>query len=221
VLFVQGCALRCLFCHNPDTWETGGGKILSVSQIIGDISAYLPFISGFTVSGGEPLLQPDFCAALLAAVKTLGLHTAIDTAGSVPLSLGASKVLAAVDAADMLLLDITTADPALSVKLVGRDITGIATEYLNYCESAGKDVWIRHVIIPGLTALPEQLRGVAEKIADYSCVKRVQLLPFHKMGEFKWRELNRDYTLSDTLPPSDEEMNLAAAIFREHGLEVS
>jgi pyruvate formate lyase activating enzyme len=217
VLFVQGCALRCLFCHNPDTWDVHGGKILSVSQIIGDISAYLPFITGFTVSGGEPLLQPDFCAALLKAVSKLGLHTAIDTAGSVPLPFAQI----AVDAADMLLLDIKTADPALSVKLVGRDITGIAGDYLRHCESGGKDVWIRHVIIPGLTALPEQLRGVAQKLAPFTCVKRVQLLPFHKMGEFKWRELNYNYTLSSTPPPSDEEMNTAAAIFREYGIEVN
>jgi pyruvate formate lyase activating enzyme len=150
-------------------------------------------------------------------VTTLGLPTASDTAGSVPLT----YALPAIEAADMLLLDIKTADPALSVKLVGRDITSITGEYLDHCEAAGKDVWIRHVIVPGITALPEQLRGVAEKIAPYSCVKRVQLLPFHKMGEFKWRELGYAYALDHTATPDDEEMALAAEIFRAHGIEVN
>jgi pyruvate formate lyase activating enzyme len=217
VLFVQGCALRCLFCHNPDTWNPTAGKTLTVSQIVSDVSEFLPFVGGFTISGGEPLLQPAFCAALLPELKSLGLHTAIDTSGSVPLNIASP----AIEAADMLLLDIKTADPALSVKLVGRDITGISQDYLDYCESAGKDVWVRHVIVPGLTALPGQLRGVAEKIAHYTCVKRVQLLPFHKMGEFKWRALNYAYKLTDTPTPSDDELAAAAAIFRDYGIEVN
>ena len=218
VIFFQGCPLRCRFCHNPDTWDQSAGKLYTPEEIVSEILPYRPFLrlGGVTLSGGEPLYQPEFAAALLAQLKAEGFHTALDTSGGVPLR----ACQAAVDMADLLLLDIKALDPAVCQNLTGRDNRN-ALAILNHCRTTGKPVWIRHVLVPGYTLDPDQLRRLAVFLQDFSCVERVELLPFHQMGAYKWKELGLDYTLEDAPVPSSGQVEAAKAIFHEAGFQVN
>lgn len=204
VVFFQGCPLRCRFCHNPDSWDAAGGTETSVDEIVEKILPYRAFFrsgGGVTLSGGEPLLQADFAFELLHALRSRGIHTALDTSGSVPLE----RCRRAVDEADMLLLDIKSIDPAVCETVTGSP-TCLEREkaLLDYCEQTGKRVWIRHVVVPGLTLHYDQLAALGDFLADYRCVERVEPLPFHKMGEYKWPA--GAYTLTDTPTPTEAEM---------------
>lgn len=213
VVFFQGCPMRCLFCHNPDTWNPAAGTEVTADELVAKILPYRAFYrggGGVTLSGGEPLAQPEFCLELLQGLRESGIHTAVDTSGSVPLD----RCRAAVDAADMLLLDIKSANTALCEKITGcAQCLEREREMLDYCEKTGKRVWIRHVAVPGLTLEEGPLRELAAFLEPYSCVERVELLPFHKLGEHKWaKDL---YTLADTRTPTAEEMSRAADIIGE------
>ena len=205
VVFFQGCPLRCQFCHNPDTWDTHAGREYTVGELVEKILPFKPFYvrgGGVTLSGGEPLLQHAFVKALCDKLLENGLHTAIDTSGAVPLSVCKE----AVDASDMLLLDIKSPDPAMSETITGSPtVLGNEKAYLDYCEEQGKPVWIRHVVVPGLTLDFDRLRELRQFLDGYACVKRIDPLPFHKMGEAKW--IPELYRLGDTQPPSAEDMD--------------
>lgn len=217
VLFLQGCPLRCVFCHNPDSWDAQGGQAIGSQDVVADIWRYRSFISrgGVTLSGGEPLAQPEFAASILEGCREMGLHTAVDTSGGV--SLLACRP--AVDAADMLLLDIKAAEDGLFRAITGRGIDN-TMELLGYCEERGKRVWIRHVLVPGWTLAPGPLHALGKLLADFRCIERVELLPFHKMGEYKWTALGRHYTLAETPPPSAGEVDGARAVLEGYGLNV-
>lgn len=217
VLFLQGCPLRCSFCHNPDTWCASAGKAVSAKEVFQNILKYKSFISsgGVTLSGGEPLLQPEFCRKLITLCHGKKLHCAIDTAGSIPLA----ACQPAVDAADLLLLDIKALDPVLCQDLTGQDNKN-ALALLDYCESVKKPVWIRHVLVPGFTLEQERLEQLAEYLSGFSCVERIELLPFHKMGEYKWEALGISSPLAETKEPAKEEISMAREIFQNRGLSV-
>ena len=217
VVFLQGCPLKCVYCHNPDTWATKGGNEMHADEVIDDVKNYFNFIKngGLTISGGEPLLQAEFSLALLNGAKKLGLHTAIDTSGTIPLA----KCKDAIDAADLILLDVKTVDAAFYKELTGGRIEPVI-ELLNYCESIKKPVWARHVVIPGLTLSTERLEQVATFLSNYSCIKKIELLPFHKLGENKWEEVGIKYKLLETPPPTTAEMEQAEKIFNDKGLNV-
>ena len=217
VVFLQGCALRCKYCHNPDTWNCSGGYPVSSDELIKTILTYKSFIKngGVTLSGGEPLLQPAFCEAVLRGCKEHGLHTAIDTSGAVPLAVAKG----AVDAADMLLLDVKALDPADAKVLTGAD-NADTLAMLDYCEQVAKPVWIRHVLVPGYTMTDDRLRALAEYLHDYRCVERVELLPYHKMGDYKWQALGLTLPLEDVPVPTPEEVAHARQLFVEAGLPV-
>ena len=226
VLFLQGCSLRCLYCHNPDTWEissgSGGGskragKEVDSQEVVKEILTYKNFIKkgGVTLSGGEPLLQPDFVLDLIRSLKTHGLHTAVDTAGSVALRSSAPVL----DEADLVLLDIKSLDDAQCIALTGKsNANTLAT--LDYLERIGKPVWLRHVLVPGWTLEWKRLKELAEFLKPYQCIQKVELLPFHKMGEYKWKELNLLYQLSDTKEPLSEDLYHARKILEDAGLPV-
>lgn len=216
VLFLQGCPLRCLFCHNPDSWETGKGQRIGSADVVADILRYRHFIEkgGVTLSGGEPLMQPEFAASILEGCRENGLHTALDTSGAVPL-LACQK---AVDTADMLLLDMKAADEALFRRITGRSMDN-TLEILEHCEDTGKRVWIRHVLVPGLTLEETQLHALGRLLRRYGCIERVELLPFHKMGEYKWEALGAPYTLGETPSPPVEAVDRAREILRGYGLD--
>ena len=217
VVFLQGCPLRCLYCHNVDTWGYETGTVKSADEVVQDILRYRSFIAsgGVTISGGEPLLQHEFTKEIIQKCHENGLHTAIDTSGAIPLKICRETI----DAADMLLLDIKALSPELCKKLTGQDNKN-ALDILNHCESTGKPVWIRHVIVPGLTLDTELLNELADFLSQFKCIKKVELLPFHKMGEYKWNELKIEYSLHDTDEPTYSEVENAKKIFSERGFTI-
>ncbi len=217
VVFFQGCPLRCKFCHNPDTWRCGAGREMDAAEVVEDILKYRNYIQsgGVTLSGGEPLLQPEFAAAILRGCAEHGIHTAVDTSGIVPLS----NCREAVDAANLILLDIKHIDAAKARELTGQDNRN-ALELLDYCERTGKEVWIRHVVIPGLTDDPEPLERMARYLSGFTTIRRIEILPFHKMGEFKWKQLGLEYELGDTPEPTAESIQRIREIFIKQGLPV-
>lgn len=210
VVFFQGCPLRCKYCHNPDTWDVQGGRPVAVREIMAQVESCRNFLrtGGVTLSGGEPLMQPRFALALLNACREKGFHTALDTAGSLPLSQSAPVI----DAADLVLLDIKALDSAECRDLTGMDNANeLAT--LDYCEKTEKPVWIRHVLVPGWTLDEDKLQKLAAFLRPYKCIKRIDLLPFHKMASFKWANLNLTDPLAGTSEPSAEEVEKAQQIF--------
>jgi len=210
VLFLQGCPLRCLYCHNPDTRMIGAGTERCAGDVLADILTYRKFIrsGGVTLSGGEPLLQPEFARAVLEGCKENGLHTALDTSGAVPLEI--SRPL--LELADLVLLDIKALDDTLCETLTGMgNRNTLAT--LDYCEAIGKPVWIRHVLVPGYTLDDARLTQLAEYLKNVTVVQKVELLPFHKMGEYKWEKLGYAYILSQTPEPTEAEVRQAHAKF--------
>ncbi|MDR0932115.1 MAG: pyruvate formate lyase-activating protein [Victivallales bacterium] len=211
VVFLQGCPLRCRYCHNPDTWSVSGGKEITVTELMRQIESCRNFISsgGVTLSGGEVLMQKEFTVELLQRCREQGFHTALDTAGSLPIEFSRAMI----DAADLLLLDIKSLDSELCQKLTGQDNTNTLST-LNYCEKIGKAVWIRHVLIPGWTLEVSKLKSLATYLADFKCVQRVDLLPFHRMAEFKWKALKCQDFLMDTPEPTPDELEIAERIFR-------
>lgn len=217
VLFLQGCALRCKFCHNPDSWQVSCGNETDSEAVVKDMVAYRSFIrsGGVTISGGEPLLQGDFTRDIILRAKSEGLHTALDTAGSVPLD--RSKPV--LDTVDMVLLDIKSIDDNICWSLTGRgNADTLAT--LDYLESIGKRTWLRHVLVPGWTLDRPQLERLADHLAAFHCVELVELLPFHKMGEYKWKQMGLQYSLLGTPEPSEEDVEMAREIMESRGLQV-
>ena len=215
VIFLQGCPLRCKFCHNPDTWEFNKGKVLSAEEVVEDILKYRNFIKsgGVTLSGGEPLAQPEFAAEILELCAANNIHTAVDTSGAVPLD--ACK--RAVDAAKLMLLDIKHIDGRGCMELSGKDNKN-ALELLAYCEQAKKEVWIRHVVVPGYTDDLVDIEKMAEYLSSFSVITRMEILPFHKMGEYKWKQLNYKYDLENTPEPSAELIGKIKELFRKYEL---
>ncbi|MEU9162614.1 pyruvate formate-lyase-activating protein [Streptomyces sp. NPDC048424] len=218
VTFLSGCPLTCLYCHNPDTWKMRGGKRTSADDVIAEAAKYRRFIAasggGATVSGGEPLLQPVFSGELLHRMKhELGLHTALDTSGF----LGARATDALLRDVDLVLLDIKSWDRDTYRKVTGRPLRP-TLDFAQRLADLGKEVHLRFVLVPGLTDARENIEGVAAFAGSLGNVSRVDVLPFHKLGEGKWQALDMNFTLRDTPSPTAEQMAGARAIFAARGL---
>lgn len=220
VLFLQGCPLRCKYCHNPDSIPAKAGEIVNAGEVVDEILQYRGFIKkgGVTLSGGEPLLQADFAAAILALLKEAGIHTAIDTSGCFN-PFQNEAVRKALDLADLILLDIKGSSPETARAVSGQDNkNSFAT--LDYCESIHKPVWIRHVVVEGYTLDKSELEQLAERLTPYHCIEKIELLPFHQMGASKWEMIGRKYELADTPPTSKENMSWVRKIFTDRGFSV-
>ncbi|MFD9068711.1 pyruvate formate-lyase-activating protein [Streptomyces lasiicapitis] len=218
VTFLAGCPLTCLYCHNPDTWRMRSGRRTTADDVIAEAAKYRAFIEaaggGATVSGGEPLLQPVFTGELLHRLKhELGLHTALDTSGF----LGARATDALLRDVDLVLLDIKSWDRDTYRHVTGRPLRP-TLDFADRLAALGKEVWVRFVLVPGLTDDPANIDGVARFAAGLGNVSRVDVLPFHKLGEAKWDALGKDFTLRDTPAPTPEQMAAAKAIFAARGL---
>jgi pyruvate formate lyase activating enzyme len=219
VIFTQGCLLRCQYCHNPDTRDPFAGKEVTVDEIIDDIKRYHSYITfsggGVTITGGEPLLQPEFVREIFRRCRELDIHTALDTSGFPDFE--ASKPV--LDYTDLVLLDIKSFDPE-----VYHRVTGVAIAptlyFARYLSQIQKPTWIRFVLVPDLTDNPDNIRGLAQLVATLQSVEKVEVLPFHKMGEYKWQQLGLEYALSETLPPTAEQIEAVKTQFREWGLTV-
>jgi pyruvate formate lyase activating enzyme len=202
VAFLAGCPLRCQFCHSPDTWHMRAGRLQTVGEVMSDVDRYRRFIGvaggGFTVSGGEPLLQPRFTAALLSAAHDRGMSTALDTSGF----LGARADDALLSATDLVLLDIKSFDPATYRRVTGVDLAPTLS-FARRLADRGIAMWIRFVLVPGLTDDPENVAGVASFVARLDTVQRVEVLPFHRLGAAKYAAVGVPFPLAATLPPDE------------------
>lgn len=220
VVFTQGCRLRCLYCHNPDSRDLAGGRAVRVSELIDEILPYRAYLDasggGVTISGGEPLLQPEFVAHLLQACQSLGLHTALDTSGFADLAT-AQQVLPHTD---LVLLDIKSFDPNLYHRLTHVDLEP-TLRLATHLSDIHKPTWIRFVLVPGLTDPPENIAGLAQFVATLTNIDRLEILPFHQMGSYKWQQLGYDYQLTDTPPAGDDDVARARTIFQRYGLTVT
>ncbi|MCJ0871077.1 pyruvate formate-lyase-activating protein [Streptomyces sp. AP-93] len=218
VTFLSGCPLTCLYCHNPDTMRMRNGKRTSADDVIAEARKYTKFIAasggGATISGGEPLLQPVFAGELLHRMKNdLGLHTALDTSGF----LGARATDALLRDVDLVLLDIKSWDRETYRHVTGRPLEP-TLDFARRLADLGKEVHLRFVLVPGLTDATENIEGVAAFAGTLGNVSRVDVLPFHKLGESKWEALDMKFTLHDTPSPTAAQVAEAKAVFAAQGL---
>jgi len=218
VAWTTGCQFRCLYCHNPDTWNMSNGIPVTLAKATEELRKYrhgLKAMSGgFTLSGGEPLMQDRFAVKLFTAAKLMGIHTALDTNGA----LGNRLSDAELEHIDLVLLDIKTWDTERHRQLTGMD-NGPTLDFARRLAGRRRPIWVRFVLVPGLTDDDENVSQIANFAGSLGSVERVDVLPFHQMGRFKWNELKLDYTLNDVEPPSREAVERACAKFREEGLK--
>ena len=218
VAWTSGCMWRCLYCHNPDTWVMTNGIPISVTRATDELRKYrrgLKVMSGgLTLSGGEPLMQHRFAVKLLAAARAMGIHTALDSNGYHGDRLSDVEL----EVADLVLLDIKTWDPERHRRLTGMDVEPTLT-FARRLAARGRSVWLRFVLVPGLTDDVDDTREIARFAAGLGNVQRVDVLPFHQMGRYKWKQLGLKYTLEKTEPPSEALIERTVGIFRGEGLK--
>lgn len=203
-VFLQGCPQRCIYCHNPDTWQKSGGTKYSANEILEKVKRYRPYFKedgGITISGGEPFLQAEFTKELLKLCKSENINTAVDTCGYYL----NDTVKEALAYTDLVLLDIKHTNPDKFKEITKVDYKH-TDDFIKYMIETQKPVWIRQVIVPTLTDADEQIYALLDTIKDMN-VKRVDLLPYHSLGVSKWDSLGIEYTLKDTNPPNHETMN--------------
>lgn len=197
ILFMQGCSLRCKFCHNRDTWDCNGGTEYTVDEIFNKIVRYKNYFTvsngGVTVSGGEPLLQANFVLELFKKLKEAGISTAIDTSGMLDLT---EKIKELIDLTDLFLVDIKCINSEICKDLVGRP-NKKELEFIKYLDSIGKEIWIRQVIVPGITDNEDDLYKLRDFINSIEHITKVDLLPYHDLGKYKWINLGEVYPLEN------------------------
>ncbi len=220
VLFMNGCQMRCQYCHNPDTWKLKSGQEKSAAEAVADIGKYarfLKYVGGLTISGGEPLMQADFVGTVMRRVKqAYGLHIALDTngafAGTVPDEW--------FDPVDLVLLDIKQINPARHRELTATELQPVL-DAAQRLARLGKPLWIRYVLVPGWTDGFDDVEHLADFVATLSTVERVEVLPFHNMAAYKWEAMaGGRYQLADTPAPNPEMEHRVRQQFLRRGLQV-
>ena len=218
VAWTAGCQFRCLYCHNPDTWNMMNGMAVPIDRAIAELSRYahgLKVMSGgFTLSGGEPLMQDRFAARLLTAAKSMGIHTALDTNGFLGERLSDQEL----EQIDVVLIDIKAWDPERHKHLVGKDVRP-TLDFARRLAERGRTIWLRYVLVPGLTDDEDDINQIAAFAAALGNVQRVDVLPFHQMGRHKWEKLGINYALNKVSPPAAELVNRVCRQFRAVGLK--
>lgn len=220
VAWTTACMFRCQYCHNPDTWTLSNGIPVTLDKAIEEIRKYSHGLKmmhgGFTLSGGEPLMQDRFAARLFNAVKGMGVHTAIETNGMFGDRLSDDEL----KDIDLIILDMkafTLEQHRLVTGLANADVL----EFCNRLAELKRPMWLRYVLVPGLTDIPEEMEAVAEFGSSLGVVERAEILPFHQLGQYKWERLRLQYRLEHTEPPSNELVAKAVGIFRDAGLDAS
>jgi pyruvate formate lyase activating enzyme len=220
VVFTAGCPLRCLYCENPDTWRMRNGLKTTVDEVMARVRRHRRLFEvtggGVTITGGEPLLQPRFTGAVLAACAAEGVHTALDTSGF----LGAQASDAMLADVSLVLLDIKSWDPATYRHVTGRDATP-TLEFAARLAALGRPAWIRFVLVPGLTDDQANIAGLADFVATLSNVERIDVLAYHRFGEPKYAALNLPYPLQGVPEPAEAQVAAARQIFADRGLIVT
>lgn len=211
VVFMQGCSLKCKYCQNRDTWNLKGGTTYSSDEIVEKILRYKNYImpnGGVTISGGEPLLQAKFLIELFTKLRQYNIHTCIDTAGSVILT---DEIKELIDLTDLFLLDIKCINDEKAINL-----TGVSNkkelEFANYLSSINKPMWIRQVLVPGYTDDEQDLVKLKEFISTLKSVEKVEILPYHDLGKFKWEQLGEIYPLEKVRTANNDDVKRAKEI---------
>lgn len=214
VTFLQGCPLRCQYCHNPDTWDAHRAVKYEYTpqELLDEVLKYKNFIKsgGVTLTGGEPLMQPDFAREYFRLCKEAGLHTALDTSGAIY----NEKTLAVLDYTDLVLLDIKALDADRCRKVCGSDGRN-ALLLLDELQRRGIAVWLRHVVVPGLTDDDAALNALVNFLRPYTVIQKIEWLPYHTMGVFKYEELGLDYPLKGIEPLSAERIREIRERYRD------
>ena len=217
VAWTAGCNWRCRYCHNPDTWTVINGMAVPLERAVEELRKYRRGLQvmagGFTLSGGEPLMQDRFAVKLCTAARAMGVHTAIETNGY----LGERLSDAELDQIDLVLLGIKSWGERHR-DLTGKDI-GPTLDFARRLGARKKPIWVRFVLVPGLTDDKETVAPIAKFAASLGNVERVEVLPFHQMGRFKWEKLGLKYTLEDVKPPSNELVEETCKVFHAEGLQ--
>jgi len=217
VAWTAGCQWRCLYCHNPDTWNLMNGMPVTIERAVEELGKYRHGLKamggGLTLSGGEPLMQDRFAVRLFTAARSMGIHTAIETNGY----LGERLTDHELEQIDLVMLGVKTWTSKLHRELTGKDI-GPTLELARRLSHLGRKIWIRFVLVPGLTDDPKNIEQIAKFAVGLEVVDRIEVLPFHQMGRYKWRELAINYTLLDVEPPTSEMIERACEQFRAVGL---
>jgi pyruvate formate lyase activating enzyme len=218
VVWTSGCMWRCQYCHNPDTWTMTNGIPVTVARATEELRKYqsgLKIMSGgLTISGGEPLMQHRFVVNLLTAAKQMGIHTTIETNGYYSDKLSDREL----DQIDLVMLGIKTWGNARHRQLTGMDMEPTLA-FARRLAAGRRKMWIRFVLVPGLTDDADDIANIAQFAAELGNVERVEVLPFHQLGKFKWQQLGLQYKLENTQPPTAEQAEQACAIFRAQGLK--
>ena len=217
IIFFQGCHLRCKYCQNRDTWDTTQGSLYTVNDLVTKILRYKNYFlssgGGVTVSGGEPLLQADFIIELFKELKKHNISTAIDTSGVIKIN---DKIKELINLTDLFLLDIKCINDEIC-----KDLTGVSNtlelEFAKYLSDNNKDIWIRQVLVPGYTDNPNDLYDLKQFLDTLKTVKRIDILPYHDLGKFKWENLNLKYPLEGVRTANNEDVAKAKKIL---GIEI-
>jgi pyruvate formate lyase activating enzyme len=220
VAWTTACMFRCQYCHNPDTWTLRNGIPVTLDRAIEEVRKYASGLKamhgGFTLSGGEPLMQDRFAARLFAAVKGMGVHTAIETNGCFGDRLSDDEL----KSIDLVILDMKAFAPEQHRLVTGMDNEEVLA-FARRLSALKRPMWLRYVLVPGLTDIPEEMRALAEFCASLEIVERAEILPFHQMGRYKWHKLGIEYPLDGTQTPTNDQVAQAVAIFRGAGLDAS
>jgi pyruvate formate lyase activating enzyme len=218
VAWTAGCMFRCLYCHNPDTWTMSNGLPVTIKRATDELRKYRQGLKvmggGFTLSGGEPLMQHRFAAKLFAAAREMGIHTALDSNGYYGDRLTDDEL----ETINVVLLDIKSWDPVRHKQLTGMDIAPTLA-FAKRLAARKQPIWLRYVLVPGLSDNFDDIAAVASFCASLGNVERADVLPFHQMGRYKWHRLGLTYALEQTEPPSAELVQRAVAVFRAAGLK--
>jgi len=218
VAWTTACMFRCQYCHNPDTWTLSNGIPVTLERAIDGVRKYAHGLKlmhgGFTLSGGEPLMQDRFAVRLLDAVKKMGVHTAMETNGffGERLSDEELKVI------DLVILDMKAFSPEQHERVTGIKDNAEVFHFARRLAELKRPMWLRYVLVPGLTDVTEEMEQMAKFAASLGVIERVEILPFHQLGEYKWKRLNLDYQLEETKPPSGELIAQVIGIFQDAGL---
>ena len=217
VFWTTGCEFRCLYCHNPDTWKLKHGKLVCVDDLLTELRKYEKFLKlaggGLTISGGEPLVQAPFVMNMMRGAKDMGIHTCLDTNGF----LGDKLSDEDLQLIDLVLLDIKSWDPETHLRVTAKPVEPVLA-FARRLGELKRPTWLRFVLVPGLTDDVANIDGVAKFCATLGNIERVDVLPFHQLGKFKWEALGMKYELGETKSPDTEAVNFAREIFRRHGL---
>ena len=221
ILFTQGCPLRCKYCHNPDTWKMNDGKEEDTNTLIQDIRKYKSFMTcsggGLTISGGEPLLQPDFVKDMFIKCKEEGIHTCLDTNGFVRRYDPVIDEL--LEVTDLVMLDLKQMNDEIHQNLVG--VSNHRTlEFAKYLANKNVKVWIRYVVVPGWSDDDDSAHRLGEFTRDMGNVEKIELLPYHELGKHKWVAMGEEYKLDGVKPPKKETMERVKGILEQYGHKV-